>query len=115
MINKFSKGQTSITPRNISKLGFMHKSNLGASLKCISAVLEKAASVQSSIADRTSNERRMDTSSNSRLVANSSRSGSALNVIKDSEYERLVTEKQKRVNRLKESRRKYSKQKLKSK
>jgi hypothetical protein len=43
------------------------------------------------------------------------RTGSALNKIKDDEYEKQQQEKQQRLNRLKEVRRKYSKQKLKSK
>lgn len=44
-----------------------------------------------------------------------SRTSSALAKIKDQEYERQMQEKNERANRLKEARRKYSKQKLKSK
>lgn len=40
---------------------------------------------------------------------------SALNQIKDQEYVRQQREREERTNRLKEARRKYSKQKLKSK
>ena len=43
------------------------------------------------------------------------RSMSALNQIKDQNYEKVTEEKLNRINRIKESRRKYSKQKLKSK
>jgi hypothetical protein len=44
-----------------------------------------------------------------------SRAGSALDKIKDDDYEKYQEEKQQRLIRLKETRRKYSKQKLKSK
>lgn len=53
--------------------------------------------------------------SNSKTTSSMTRTASALDKIKDQDYEKQQDEKLRRYTRLKESRRKYSKQKLKSK
>lgn len=101
-----------VTPRNnCSAMGEKNQESIK-----ISQAIESAVS-RYNTADRTrtSQRRKHNFSSLPKSNHSQSRTGSSLNKIKDDEYEKQILEKQKRVNRLKEARRKYSKQKLKSK
>lgn len=108
MIPKISpRGVPSFVPQNAQSF---------ASFSCFSKGFDKHNAKTYDISNKQmSTDRESKTDSTNQPATNVPRSVSALEQIKDQDYEKMIETKICRINRLKESRRKYSKQKLKSK
>ena len=105
-----------VTPRETDKFSLTQTDTLGAALKDITSSLENDKRKYTDQSSILTNKRKNNFSTASvKTVGSFTRTESTLEKIKDHEYERQMKQKEQRVNRIKESRRKYSRQKLKSK